>query len=1197
MEKRQGKIFRRSISTAGAHDAASSSFFGPAVQTKLTVNQPGDRYEQEADAVADQVMRKPSSDSADISAAPAPLVSTIQRKCEACEQEELQRKEEGSEEDGKIMTKLAGDVPGIQRFSIDCTHFKKKDADIDAEDAAAEAAASPQGTAAPSGDAGEGGGGDDSGGEDGGAGDVQRKCADCEKEEVQRDSDTSGDASPSFESNLQASKGGGSSLPDESRSFFEDRFGADFSGVRIHNDSNSAAMSSSINAHAFTHGQDIYFNSGQYSGGESGQKLLAHELTHVVQQSGGSVQRKKQSAPEVESSHIQRSFYFTPSRPRVSGTAIHETVLPEFVKANADLFAEVSIPGANRKDVDKNKTGAADFYKGPRTIGIKFDGEPKKLNADRDFMVGSGTAIGGKNYRHNVHAAPIGDAYKPRIKNPDLASSEPQIGELKPAHSSESYAGQGQIQNYMTGITKTRDDVNSYLTADPTQTNSTKKSWTVSPVYMKTLNIPGDLNYISGTGIKTMRQRPLDMWREGDRKPHTEHVGFTGTLFVYKDKPEGVWSYEWIPDSIPATTGSKEANTIINRLNNEVIPALTATGGTSIAPKRAPAGYYVMRKDAKFSDEAWKKKHFTPWKSQSVKFLNDKSEVKKAEVAQGVTEVEKRSGKSLNTPQEVKNQGTNLPKVKHWKRFGGFYGWLREKFDTVYVKVKGFVNKIKKKVQDFAKKAGGTTFGSWFKAFAKVVFKIIKMVGSWVVTQVMDKLLNSLRQGIINNLNKLIEKLTPDEAKVYLEKFCALKDDYDKIIEKKEDELATLLFGDKLKLLETVEEVEKHVSLVGDIVTLIEWGIRLLACAAPPAIGCLWNLLIEAIKWAFAQLIQTCWFTKEVYAPVINKVDLVKKFPAEIASGLVTKFNEHLPVPEGLDKWFTPIDVSLTDFKVDCNDGGDGSGALTEDRKAIFDLVKPEGDEPAPQEGELTQTGKKDQKLKAALQLMKKRGAGPWVLLTKERAGELKSALENSDATEMLEAANDKSKPIPEGMQEMVKKVSTYTSKEERLRAEAKAAAYDKAEREAFEKAKAEIMKDPKAIAAMNAPYPPDSDLKKDLDGYTGWGHVTSDDPSFVRINGHTCVLFRTKKGARLGAFFKYYEKEESGVVRNITLETSDYYAVDDIEAPDSLSLIMVGREGSNTGSLIYISLQGSIPEKSMFELGNMFFNVSVTIQ
>ena len=66
------------------------------------------------------------------------------------------------------------------------------------------------------------------------------------------------------------------------------KFGVDFSGVRIHDDSEAVGLAKELQAQAFTHGRDIYFNEGKFdpeSG--AGKNLLAHELTHVVQQAGG----------------------------------------------------------------------------------------------------------------------------------------------------------------------------------------------------------------------------------------------------------------------------------------------------------------------------------------------------------------------------------------------------------------------------------------------------------------------------------------------------------------------------------------------------------------------------------------------------------------------------------------------------------------------------------------------------------------------------------------------------------------------------------------------------------------------------------------------------------------------------------------------------------------------------------------------
>lgn len=89
------------------------------------------------------------------------------------------------------------------------------------------------------------------------------------------------------ESDIHASRGGGQPMPTALRSQMESGFEADFSGVRLHTGSAAEAMSNNLRAKAFTYGNDIYFNRGQYSPDTTaGQHLIAHELTHVVQQSG-----------------------------------------------------------------------------------------------------------------------------------------------------------------------------------------------------------------------------------------------------------------------------------------------------------------------------------------------------------------------------------------------------------------------------------------------------------------------------------------------------------------------------------------------------------------------------------------------------------------------------------------------------------------------------------------------------------------------------------------------------------------------------------------------------------------------------------------------------------------------------------------------------------------------------------------------
>lgn len=88
----------------------------------------------------------------------------------------------------------------------------------------------------------------------------------------------------SVESRIQRASGGGRALDDNTRGRFESAMGADFSNVSVHENS---SLAPEIGAHAFTHGNDVHFAPGAYDPGSSqGQHLLAHELTHVVQQTG-----------------------------------------------------------------------------------------------------------------------------------------------------------------------------------------------------------------------------------------------------------------------------------------------------------------------------------------------------------------------------------------------------------------------------------------------------------------------------------------------------------------------------------------------------------------------------------------------------------------------------------------------------------------------------------------------------------------------------------------------------------------------------------------------------------------------------------------------------------------------------------------------------------------------------------------------
>ena len=111
---------------------------------------------------------------------------------------------------------------------------------------------------------------------------------------------------PALESKIQRMTSGGEPLSRESRAFFEPRFGSDFSAVRVHTGGEAAAAATQINARAFTVGSHIFFAGGEYSPqSQPGKHLIAHELTHTIQQQPAGNATSPKAAPK----RVQRGWF------------------------------------------------------------------------------------------------------------------------------------------------------------------------------------------------------------------------------------------------------------------------------------------------------------------------------------------------------------------------------------------------------------------------------------------------------------------------------------------------------------------------------------------------------------------------------------------------------------------------------------------------------------------------------------------------------------------------------------------------------------------------------------------------------------------------------------------------------------------------------------------------------------------------
>ncbi|MFD1163839.1 eCIS core domain-containing protein [Hwangdonia seohaensis] len=243
--------------TAKQHNGpqkTSSTLFASAgnsfIQPKLNIGKPNDKYEKEADQVADKVVNKTSMYGKSPFFSP---LTTIQKK-------DIQKQEDTESIQEKPIAETITPVVQLETAEEEETIQEKCH---NCEDT-----------------------------------DTIQKSENDEEENVQAKAEKRTNSFANLGSRIQQNRGKGKPLDKPILSKMQHGFGADFSGVKIHTDSQSVAMNRDLGARAFTNKNDIFFNEGEFNPqSKDGQTLLAHELTHTIQQ-GASTRMK----PDVQKS-------------------------------------------------------------------------------------------------------------------------------------------------------------------------------------------------------------------------------------------------------------------------------------------------------------------------------------------------------------------------------------------------------------------------------------------------------------------------------------------------------------------------------------------------------------------------------------------------------------------------------------------------------------------------------------------------------------------------------------------------------------------------------------------------------------------------------------------------------------------------------------------------------------------------------
>lgn len=942
----EGSFFSKS-------NEATTSFFSPAtIQPKLTIGQPNDKYEVEADTMADKVVQRLSKSSHQNSSADMAGTSNIQRKCSSCEEEEkrLHKKEEV----------LSPKGAAVQRRPIFESHVE-----LPEEQVKLKRLNSPI---------------------------VQAKCSDCEKENVQkkengaskidgidlgdphdiyeREADviakkiTNQDYRPSLQKketeesvdtdynslNTNSLTSGGSKLPGTVQAFFEDKMGYDFNDVKIHTGVEAVQKSQALNAHAFTYGNHIWLNADQKV---EPSFIMAHEMAHVVQQTRPKVMAYPTSRPLLRKGNenlgakkIQRFIFWNEYKGGItnrSGQETHNEI--ENALDSSDIKTEIGVPTGNINGIGFGFDGRADLYKG-KPVGVTF----KKGGAT---VCPNGEEMGnpvGLNTKKKDRQPRLGTTNK--IINIDKAPTDIKVGDIKPANEEVVNAGKKQVDNYRGGLEFTKNRVNCWSDLNPSSGNSPQWNLTPGNFDSSSLSIPGDYAPGAGStrqlGISDFNmvsdQARLRPKTEKILSPHNLGINIDGKL-VALHAGGGVIAYAYVPvdynaviDALSLRKNSKELTAyaeFATTLQNKVIlplltapkkpkgkvkktkqkttsPNLSKIKGNRLTLQRKPKP--KLEDNFKLGD--WKKEHLQHQNNFRTKNKGTKDKLQFLELMYKVDANLSKAGVTvpggklpkkdkfdieLGKSPKRKPQEKNLTSLYSWMNIWSkepmkFIGTLRDKFGSTFVKVANKFVAIKDKIDQKLKKAEknnspkGKSYG---QIAVRAFWKALLRIGGVVLEDTIKLMVESLESGLKKKMNQIIPLNTEDLEKELENGFPELKK-IKQTIDRLESDIEKKMDEVVNKFDEEIEALKNAAEKAKTLGKIIKWAMIALQCASPPGWGCLKLLAQRLIAELIDEIMSWCG-TKKKFNEAVLTTGMFDEMPKRIATNLADVIEGSVP--------------------------------------------------------------------------------------------------------------------------------------------------------------------------------------------------------------------------------------------------------------------------------------------------------------
>lgn len=1254
--------------SAHAHEAGGHEerpfFGGTPVQAKLEVSPPDDPQEREADAVADVVMRSVDASAPpdtpggagafvqrEYAGAPAMPVQracasceaeemvqrspyaaqiappAVQRKCAACEADEepVQRKCAECEQEDRVQRSPYGGMAGTNIVQRSCDECKidepsKEEAEEEAESEALEAGT--EGT-----------------GESGADGTVSPKAA----------PGGAGPVAAGFETALGASKGGGQPLPADVRENMEGRFAQDFSHVRIHHGSKAAGMAASINAQAFTHGADIYFNQHKYDGrSESGKRLLAHELTHVVQQTGASpIRPKVQRAEEMK-----------------IGNWAHSHIQAGMRGKDANLITEAGVPGATRFGAKINNAGYADLYKADGHVVSAVQAEIRGAGGDKDdvdytykgFMQ-SGERL--KNMQQNAGLIKRGPKYTQSTDTWNWKVNFPAnfwIGEIKPLFktdflgSAETLGGAfNQQSHYIEGFQEFVKQVHK-------DTNRPGKTGSKAPAKISGHALDLDPLIPDAIDYKKFDQQYNKYGKDAILKKDTKH-----RVWIY-NLGHGIAVYFLINDPFTPPKYPENVDAQLQKLDPllKELRKKKPDMNPVLGPKR------IQKKDEKTD---WSGAH-KKWEEQRKKWAGGQAGVQQPkkflkEQAKGVFKRGKIDKElKLTSPAGQVKQLKQAKDVRFWSGFKGrIFGALRFRFGETFDKVEAFFAKVRDKFRKHREKAGEhenpdpkkeSKFAGWKKVATRAIIRLAAGIFKEMIASafnsfvkcmngILGVIVDSYEKGLKEDADEVLKKVQPECCRI-----MNFKDKFDKELEKHE---ATIK-----EFTETVETIKSWQEILSKVETAVRIGVQVASCGLPPGLGCVWGLVAQiGIEAGLNLLMRTDYFEDEIAKPAAAALmdaivgEKLHNFMIDMLAGTelapyLAKAAECKRMTKGKGGGVGAIGANIG--KLNPNDPAvvkarkEWEAEYKEQILAELNQTFEQGDKPLSEED-----------FKTILEAMQKSGLKP---------DELKRRIENAKSGEKIELAKalknvkrkvnyDKAKKANQNYEKAIgwdpstfQEGATESGSEEFANAVydlqesmgihadgiagggttqkvyekkglEKDEVYKKAQAvEAFEKAEKErkadekmkeetrkkweeFVKIPEVKAALEKQFPTAEELKKDL-ASLDWSQVGDNDVKILARSYGGLIIAKSTAGSRLGAPIKVADLLKEGKRVKVVVDILDFMLMNDTKKvatdkdTDSAEYLNLFRpDGKGGGDQLFYQFSGET-SGSRINLGAFFF-------